>query len=148
MVVTLSEVNAWCRVDTDDDLLIAGLDAAAREFLEISTGCTFEGADVPARARTAIMALAPRWYEQREAAITGNASLVPMHVRSIIHQFRDWSELTDSGEGGMTTKEPCHRDGITPDTRLVQRSQSYNIVNLLACVRPLGHGNGSRDSRI
>jgi uncharacterized phage protein (predicted DNA packaging) len=103
-IVTLSELKAWARVDSDDDdALLEALGSAAAEFVAQATGRVFDfDDDVPERARVAVKALAAHWYENRESMSVQQAYVVPMHVRALIHQLRDWTEpeaMTGEGEG-------------------------------------------------
>lgn len=85
----LEETKAFCRVDTDDDdATITTLLGAAIEFVQVATGRDYSGsgADVPDRARTAIMALVATWYDD------GASDRIPRHIRSLLHQVRDWKD--------------------------------------------------------
>lgn len=97
--VTLEELKAFARVDLDhDDVLITSLGIAAREYVEQATGRQYVGSGsepIPEKGKLAIMALAAHWYEFREPVIVSAVTTVPMHVRSLIHQLRDWSESCD-----------------------------------------------------
>ena len=94
--VTLEEMKDFARVDfSDDDTLLTSLGIAAREYVEQATGRTFDET-ASDKAKTAIKALVAHWYEQRlpADAATGAVQL-PFHLRSLIHQLRDWSEPAD-----------------------------------------------------
>lgn len=89
--VTLSDLKAFARIDSnDDDTLLTALGIAAREYVEQATGNDYFTAEatVPERAKVAIKALAAHWYEFREPVIASAVTTVPMHVRSIIAQLR------------------------------------------------------------
>lgn len=90
--VSLSELKAFVRIDTeDDDDLVASLGIAAREFIETAAGRDYSSAEavVPEKAKIAIQALVSHWYEQREPITVGaSVAHVPMHVRSLIAQLR------------------------------------------------------------
>ncbi|MCT8992049.1 head-tail connector protein [Chelativorans sp. SCAU2101] len=95
--VTLEELKAFARVDfDDDDATLTTMLAAAVEFIEQATGKSYSDADVPEKAKIAVMSLATHWYEQREpVVIDASVANVPLHVRSLIAQLR----------GGVL--EPC-----------------------------------------
>lgn len=98
--VTLSELKAWTRVDHDDeDDELEALGIAAREFVEQATGRDYsseEAGTVPERAKTAIKMLTSTWFEHREAVVVGSiANEVPMSVKRLVHQLRNWCEPED-----------------------------------------------------
>jgi uncharacterized phage protein (predicted DNA packaging) len=86
---TLEETKEFARIDSaDDDATMTTLLTAAIEFVETSTGRDYSssGADVPDRARLAIMALVSAWYDAEAMDRS------PKHIRSLVHQLRDWKD--------------------------------------------------------
>lgn len=87
---SLADLKAFARVDHDDeDATLSTLLAAATDYVEAATGRDYS-TDAPDRAHVAIVALATHWYQNRE--LTGEAYVVPFHVRSLCHQLRDWKD--------------------------------------------------------
>lgn len=82
---TLEETKVFARIDgDDDDDTVSTLLAAAIEYAQTATGLDWSGsgADVPDRARLAIMSLVSAWFD-------GEArDRVPAHIRSLLHQLR------------------------------------------------------------
>ncbi len=87
----LDDVKAYARVDTaDDDVTLSTLLVAALEYVQQAIGTTYTDSptDAPERARFAIMALVAHWYRLPEPVADGDQRVVPMHVRTILHQLR------------------------------------------------------------
>lgn len=91
-MVTLQELKDFARIDhDDDDALVTSLGTAAKEYVETATGKTFAD-PMPERAKLAIKALTVHWYDHREPVVVGQVSQVPAHIKSLIHQLRDWQD--------------------------------------------------------
>lgn len=95
----LADLKAFARVDSDhEDWTLDTLLQSATEFVQTATGRDFS-TSTPDRARVAILALAAFWYDQRVPTADA-ATVVPFHLRSLIHQLRDWQdpEITEALE--------------------------------------------------
>lgn len=87
----LNDLKAFAKIDHDhEDLLLSSLLSAAIEYAEAATGRDFT-TDTPDRARIAIMALAGFWFDFR-LPVGGETRPPPFHVRSLLHQLRDWQD--------------------------------------------------------
>ncbi|MDS9468704.1 head-tail connector protein [Paracoccus sp. MBLB3053] len=87
----LGALKLYARVDFDDeDATLANLLNAASEYVRTATGHDYVD-EMPERACFAIIALATHWYQNRELT-SGGDRVVPFHVRSLIHQLRDWKD--------------------------------------------------------
>lgn len=88
---SLGDLKLFARVDFDDeDFTLATLLNSASEYVQTATGQDYTE-DAPERACVAIIALATHWYQNRELT-SGGDRVVPFHVRSLIHQLRDWKD--------------------------------------------------------
>ena len=95
----LADLKTFARVSYDDeDVTLDALLQAAIEYLHTATGRDFT-TNTPDRARVAVLALASFWYDQRVPTADA-ATVVPFHLRSLIHQLRDWQdpEITEALE--------------------------------------------------
>lgn len=99
-IVTLDQMKAHLNVIGDhDDALITSKIAAAQNHVERQLGFKIEETyggeeqeDIPASLAEAVMQLAAHWYENREAVIVGVTAIpMPLGVREIIREYRDWS---------------------------------------------------------
>lgn len=94
-MLTLDDLKAFARIDGDhDDATLGLLLEAASEFVQGATGRDFSEA-APERARMAVLSLAAFWYDVRMPV--GEGRIVPLHVRSLIHQLRDWQDPAVTG---------------------------------------------------
>jgi uncharacterized phage protein (predicted DNA packaging) len=100
MIVDLDTVKLQLRVDFgDEDVTIERKIAAAQNLIERHLGYKIEdqfgGVDqdeIPASLIEAVCQLVGHWFENREAVLVGvNAQELPMNVRDIIREYRNWS---------------------------------------------------------
>lgn len=102
--VSLDQIKADLRLDpseTDEDLLLERLLAAARRAVELRTGQTIAG-DTPTvsdddmeLARQAISLIAGTWYANREGVVTDVRTApteLPLSVSWIIDTLRRWDD--------------------------------------------------------
>lgn len=94
-IVTLADVKAHLNItDSTDDTLISDKIDAAQAMLEQQLGYAIEVEfpTVPADLKEAVRMLVGHWYENREASVIGiSASLLPLGVKDIIRDRRNWS---------------------------------------------------------
>ena len=87
----LADLKAFARVDGDhEDWTLDTLLQSAVEFVQTATGQDFT-VTAPDRARVAVMALAAHWFDNR-LPVAEAVNVVPFHVRSLIHQLRNWED--------------------------------------------------------
>lgn len=91
MIVTLSEVKEWLRVDgNDDDLTISLLMKASEDYLKNATGIEYTSNND--QAKLLCFVLIVDWYENRE--FVGKASDKVRHtVNSILMQLSYGSDI-------------------------------------------------------
>ncbi|PRX11236.1 UNVERIFIED_ORG: putative phage protein (predicted DNA packaging) [Martelella mediterranea] len=99
-VVTLDQMKAHLNVTygRDDDLISKKI-AAAQDHIERLLGYRLEESyggegqePVPPVLAEAVMQLAAHWYENREAVLIGVTAMpMPLGLREIIREYRDWS---------------------------------------------------------
>jgi uncharacterized phage protein (predicted DNA packaging) len=94
-IVDLPDVKAHLNiVDDEDDSLIEGKIEAAQSLIEQQLGYIIadEFETVPADLKEAVRQLAAHFYENREATLVGvSASLLPLGVKDIVRDRRNWS---------------------------------------------------------
>jgi uncharacterized phage protein (predicted DNA packaging) len=100
MIADLTILKEQLRVDfSDDDATIERKIAAAQNLIERHLGFKIEdefGGDeqeeIPPALVEAVCQLVGHWFENREAVIVGvNAQELPLNVRDIIREYRNWS---------------------------------------------------------
>lgn len=94
-IVELADVKAHLNVtDSTDDTLITSKIDAAQAMIEQQLGYAIqtEFTVVPGDLKEAVRMLAAHFYENREASVIGiSASLLPLGVKDIIRDRRNWS---------------------------------------------------------
>jgi len=100
MIVNLDALKEHIHVDfDDDDGEIERLLLGAQNYIESLLGYEIEkrfdaskGKEIPPALIVAVCQLVAHWYENREAVTNSATSYhLPMTVRDIIRQYRDWS---------------------------------------------------------
>jgi len=96
MIVTLEETRQYLRIDdSESDMLLISLIAAAEEYLKNATGNQFDSANP--LARLFCLVLITDWFENREH--TGKASdKVRPIVDSMLAQLRHCYQPPEEGE--------------------------------------------------
>lgn len=83
--------------DSSEDVVLDRLLKAAQAHVERLLGFAVDNEDrypdgTPEDLNVAILQLAAHWYENREATVVGvTAQEVPLGVRDVIREHRDWS---------------------------------------------------------
>lgn len=99
-LVTLDQAKAQLNIlagDAADDVIIGEKLAAAEGHVQRLLGYTFASAawtaeTLPGEIREAVLQLMAHWYENREAvAFEGTGREVPLSVREVVQEWREWS---------------------------------------------------------
>jgi len=100
MIANLDAIKEHIHVDFDDDNdEIERLLLGAQDYIESLLGYEIEkrfdvsqGEEIPPALIVAVCQLVAYWYENREAVTSDGISYnLPMTVRDIIREYRDWS---------------------------------------------------------
>lgn len=94
MVVTVNELKAHLRVDSnDEDNLLSNMIYASQGHIENLMGQAFADitGETPAPLKQAVLMLAAHWFEGREAAATEPVRSIPFSVQDLVAEYREYS---------------------------------------------------------